>query len=280
MGALSPEPGVASTQAGRGDQQPSTGQPCQPQLPGTVSRDTRTDCCSSSSPHAGFVPLLPSSSWDRARGAGTARNQGTARAEEDSGDWEGGQCPARHLPSVNPTPPRGTEHRRQSPGDLPGRCQHGWELLCAHGGWHKPLRAALGGDRTELTLPRGCWAPGGLAQPNSDEFCQAVPGGCSSAAHAPAGPLLPSAGKRAMSTRTSAVGLVRQAERCSSPSLRIPWAFLTLSSALKAPSVTMFGWVSLAVCCWAGSYPRPCNRAHSLWRSCSLALSPQPSVTT
>lgn len=80
--------------------------------------------------------------------------------------------------AVNPT--LGTELWGQSPGDLSGGCQQGWELLCVHGSWQNPLTAVFAGNRTDLTLPRDCWAPRGLAQLNKDFFCQPVPHGCNS----------------------------------------------------------------------------------------------------
>lgn len=64
-------------------------------------------------------------------------------------------------------------------------------------------------------------------------------------------------GRRVVSTRTRAVGMVRQAERCPSPSLRLPWAFLAPPSSLRPPFVAMLMQVSYAACCWAGSSLRP-----------------------
>lgn len=62
--------------------------------------------------------------------------------------------------AVNPSLGRtalGTEPRGPA-----GGCQHGWELLCACSGWRMSPTAAFDGDRTNLTLPRGCWARGGV----------------------------------------------------------------------------------------------------------------------
>lgn len=76
-------------------------------------------------------------------------------------------------------------------------------------------------------------------------------------------------GKRVISTRTSVMGMVRQAERCPSPSLHLPWVFLAPSSSLRLPLVAVLAWVLHAACCWAGSRLRSCN----------LELAPQGGIT-
>lgn len=134
--------------------------------------------------------------------------------------------------AVNPSSGRtalGTEPRGPARG-----CQHGWELLCARSGWQMSPTAAFDGDRTNLTLLKGCWARGGgLAQLNkvgffAGQFPMDVAqlhrlqlALCSPEALTKA-ELSLRTGKWAISAWTSTVGMVRQAERCPSPSSSSP----------------------------------------------------------
>lgn len=127
------------------------------------------------------------------------------------------------------------------------RCQHSWEPLRPHGGWQVSPTAASDGDRTGLTLPRGCWAWRVWPSSTRISFASQFPMDASLLHRLQLALCSPEAltkaelslctGKQATGTRTRTVGMVRQAEMCPSPSLLLLlWPFLATSSSSNHPS--------------------------------------------